>query len=173
MQDATVLHAVAPVDEPASAPRPLGRNEKKYQKLLDDYLGPATGIIILLLCLFVYRFDMESSEKIADHLAMNSAEQDLIIPPLAGIMDRQNWDEGTRNLILSSGDYVGLALGISSYGARVLGTLRELKGSINDGNSRNAAQQAPPVASNGHANGNAGGVLWGGQLAGFSQFAAD
>lgn len=100
---------------------------------------------------------------------MNQAEQDLIIPPLASLMDKQQWDESTRNLILSSGDYVGLVLGLSSYGARVLGTLRELKGSIN-GNSGNAPQQAPPASSNGH---DAGGILWGGQLAGFSQFAAD
>jgi hypothetical protein len=147
--------------------RTPGRNEKKYQKLLDDYLGPVTGILILILCLFVYRFDMESSEKIADHLAMNPAEQDLIIPPLASLMDKQGWDEETRDRILQSGDYIGLSIGMAMYCTRVAGTLRELKGSVNSYEpGRHASQQAP-------ANGHDGGIAWGSAIAGLSQYAAN
>lgn len=166
--EATVL-PVAAAAETDAAPRQVGRNEKKYQKLLDDYLGPATGVIILALCLFVYRFDMESSEKIADYLAMNQEEQDLIIPPLASWMDKQNWPTETRDRILQSGDLIGLSLGLASYGSRVLGTLRELKGQVHHGQqpSRNATQQAAPDggAGDGH-------IQWGNELAGLSQYAA-
>lgn len=165
--EATVLPVAAA--ETDTAPRQIGRNEKKYQKLLDDHLGPATGVIILVLCLFVYHFSLEDSEKIADHLAMNQAEQDMIIPPLASLMDKQGWDEATRNRILQSGDYIGLTLGAASYGSRVIGVLNELRGYAN-GNRGNVAQQAAPAgnaagASNGH-------IQWGNELAGLSQYAA-
>jgi len=110
------------------SPRPVGRTEKQYQKLLDEYLGPLSGVCILLLCLFIYRFPLQTSEAVADALALNQDELDMIIPPLASLMEKQKWDEATRQRILQSGDLVGLALGLGSYGARVLGALRELKG---------------------------------------------
>lgn len=173
-QGATILNA-ANADESLAAPRQLSRNEKKYQKLLDDHLGPATGVIILLVCLFLYRFDMESSERIADHLAMNQQEQDLIIPPLAAWMDKQAWDEATKNRILQSGDIVGLVLGFSMYASRVVGTLNELKGHVH-GTRRNAAQQAAPGATRAGAGQPAAdadpGIAWGNPLAGLSQYAA-
>lgn len=164
----------AVADESTAAPRQLSRNEKKYQALLDDYLGPATGVIILLLCLFWYRFDMESSERIADYLAMNQAEQDLIIPPLASLMDKQHWDEHTRDMIVQSGDVIGLVLGLTMYGSRVVGVLNELKGHVN-GTRGNVAQQATPnqgAAGGGQPGQPEGGVLWGNAVSGLSQYAA-
>lgn len=176
-QNATVLHAVT-ADETLAAPKQVSRNEKKYQKLLDDYLGPATGVLILILCLAVYRFDMESSERIADYLAMNQAEQDLIIPPLAAWMDKQHWDERTKDMILQSGDIVGLVLGFGMYASRVVGTLNELKGHVH-GTRGNAAQQAAPVGQQPGANGHSqpagtadAGIVWGSPVAGLSQYAA-
>jgi len=149
----------------------VGRNEKQYQKLLDEYLGPATGILIFLLCLFVYRFSMEQSEQISDHLAMNQEEQDLVIPPLASIMDKQGWSTETKNRILQSGDMIGLALGFSSYSARVLGTLRELRGGNIGQSSSNIPQQA---AQNGHVVPAGEPVIaWGNPIAGLSQYAAN
>lgn len=159
------------VDQEASAPRTVGRNEKKYQKFLDDYLGPATGILILILCLFVYHFSLADSEKIADHLAMNQDEQDLIIPPLASLMDKQGWSEETRNKILQSGDLVGLTLGLAAYGTRVVGALQELKGSMQHESRANAGQQAAQNGANG-ANGN-GHIQLGSAFAGLSNFRAD
>lgn len=153
-------------DEAVTSPRPIGRYEKQYQKLLDDYLGPTTGILILLLCLFWFRFSMEQSEQIADHLAMNQDEQALVIPPLASWMDKQHWDVAARDKILQSGDLIGLALGFGSYGARVLGTLQELRKGRYEQQSR--GQTPGQTSNNGH---NA--IQWGNSLAGLSQYAAN
>lgn len=153
---------VSPVvgDEPAQ--KSVSRNEKQYQKLLDDYLGPVSGMLILALCLFVYRFPLETSEKLADILAMNQDELELIIPPLAGFLDKQQFSPQLRQRILQSGDLIGLVLGFGSYGARVYGALREIKGGIQREYRSPAGRQEAP------ANG-----LFSPALAGFGQFAAD
>lgn len=140
----------------------VSRNEKQYQKLLDDYLGPVSGMLILVLCLFVYRFPLETSELLADALALNQDELELIIPPLAGFLDKQQFSPAMRQRILQSGDLVGLVLGFGSYGARVYGALRDIKGGIQrEYRSPTGRQEAP-------ANG-----LFSPALAGFGQFAAD
>lgn len=154
-----VLVSPVAVDEPAQ--KSVSRNEKQYQKLLDDYLGPVSGMLILCLCLFVYRFPLETSELLADALALNQDELELIIPPLAGFLDKQQFSPQLRQRILQSGDLVGLVLGFGSYGARVIGALRDFKGGIQYEYRREARSEAPP-------NG-----LFSPALAGFGQFAAD
>jgi hypothetical protein len=161
-EPALILPSVS--DEGAElAPRPVGRTEKQYQKLLDEYLGPLSGVCILLLCLFLYRFPLQTSEAIADALALNQDELDMIIPPLASLMEKQKWDEATRQRILQSGDIVGLSLGLGSYGARVLGALRELKGG-GVHVSRQDAEQQTAQQSNG---------LFSPGFAQFAQFSPD
>lgn len=153
---------VSPVggDEPAQ--KSVSRNEKQYQKLLDDYLGPVSGMLILCLCLFVYRIPLETSEMLADALALNQDELELIIPPLAGWLDKQQFSPAMRQRLLQSGDLVGLVLGFGSYGARVYGAMREIKGGIQREYRSPAGRQEAP------ANG-----LFSPALAGFGQFAAD
>ena len=154
--------ADAAEEKPAHQPT---RMEKQYQRLLDDYLGPATGLIILVICLFGYRFSLHDSEQIADALAMNPAEQELIIPPLAALLEKQHFDAGTRDAILQSGDWIGLCLGISAYSSRVLGTLRDLRRGLHEYDRGHAAGQAAPAAN--------GAAPWAGnELAGLSQYAA-
>jgi hypothetical protein len=144
------------VEKSGADPTPVrtaSRNEKKYQKFLEDYLGPVSGLLVLCLALFAYRLPLPTAELLAGELALNQEEQAAIIPPLAGLLDKQGWSEKTRTALLQSGDYLGLGLGLFGYGARVLGVLGTL---AKGGNLATQSTQAP-VSTNGNGNGNANG----------------
>lgn len=134
-------------DSPPPVYKP-SRDEKEYTKLLELYLGPTTGFLILLCCLAM---KIPNGEEIATHLAMNQAEQDLVIEPLARLLDKQHFDTRVKTAILSSGDAIGLVLGLGAYSMRVMGALQELKGSIGHGQFRGTdAQTQAPVSGNGY-----------------------
>lgn len=157
---------LAVASEPVSTePRKPSRDEKEYQKLLEDYLGPATGFLIMLACMVM---KIPNAEAVADHLAMNEAEQELVIEPLAKLLDKQHFDSKVKTAIVSSGDAIGLVLGLGAYGMRVLGALQQLKG-IGYGTSGNTPQQAQAPAGAG-ANGNGHGPQFAGGLAAFGQY---
>lgn len=111
------------------------RDEKQYRKMLEDYLGPATFLFGLFLAVAVlhlpFGFDGESpAEHVADHLAMDPKEQELIIPPLARILDKQHFGGEVKRHIMASGDYVGLVMGLGTYLLRTVAVMGQLRGEM-------------------------------------------
>lgn len=153
-------------DSPAPPPKPT-RDEREYKKLLEMYLGPATAFIIILLC-FLLKIpgDMEYKEAIASELAMNKDEQEMIVEPLARVLDKQHYPAHIKTAIVNSGDMIGLALGFGAYGVRVWGALQTLKGRQHEQFRGAAPEQTAPEAGNGNGNGHLGGFA----LASFGQY---
>jgi hypothetical protein len=122
--------------------------------MLEDYLAPATMLVALLIGLAFFRLPYPIAEDLADnHLSINEDEADLIIPPLARILDKRHFDAKVKTVIMSSGDYIGLAMGLGSYLLRTMAVLQEVRAQLNNGQfSQQAPQQAVPAVAgaNGH-----------------------
>lgn len=126
------------------------RDEKQYRKMLEDYLAPATMLIGLLIGLALFRLPYPIAERLAEDLSMDEDEAALIVPPLARVLDKAHFDVKVKKAIQSSGDYLGLAMGVGAYLLRTLGIMQEVSQAIH-GTSQQTAQQAVPTASsNGH-----------------------
>ncbi len=129
------------------------RDEKNYRKMLDDYLGPATFVIALLLASVILRFQNQAAaEAIADELAISPDEQQMINPPLARLLDKQHFAPEIKKRIQESGDAAGLLIGLGAYLVRVSATLGQLATMQKEGlpyeqprsaSSQQAAQQQP------------------------------
>lgn len=128
------------------------RDEKAYRRMLDDYLSPATMLVGLLIGLALFRLPYPIAEEVADHLSMNEDEAALIVPPLARILDKQHFDAKVKTAIQSSGDVIGLVMGVAAYLLRTGAIMQEVSMQINGQLSTQAPQQAvqPAAASNGH-----------------------
>lgn len=129
---------------------PATRDEKAYTRLLDDYLGPLTFLVMLILCM-IRRIPQPHAVQIAETLAVNQEEQDLIIPPLARFLDKQKLPAEVKQKVLQSGDAIGLLLGVSAYVIRVGMTLNQL-GGMNYAQPGGQAQES--TAQNGVPGGN-------------------
>lgn len=148
------------------------RDEKAYRRMLEDYLAPATMLLALLIGIAIFRLPYQAAEDLADnHLSINEDEAALIIPPLARILDKQHFNTRVKTAIQSSGDYIGLVMGVGSYLLRTVAVLQEVSVYIHGQPSQQAAQQAvqPAAASNGHqpaATANLGFINAGGLIGG-------
>jgi len=152
---------LAVADEKPAVARKISRDEREYTRLLELYLGPCTAFLILLCCLMM---KIPGGEDIADHLAMDQTEQEMVIGPLARLLDKQHLGAKAKAAVLNSGDALGLILGLGSYGLRVAGALKTLqRGDIAHVNRQYAQEQASP-ANNGYGHAS---------VAGLAQYAAD
>lgn len=128
--------------------------------MLEDYLGPATFVLGLILAVLIvglpFGFEGDSpAEIVADKLAMEPGEQDLIIPPAARILDKKHFAPEVKTRIMSAGDYVGLAIGLGTYLIRTFAVTAQLRGQVQYANtSGTVSQQA--AAQNGHQPAGAG-----------------
>lgn len=114
-------------------------------------------MVILGLCLGVFKFPGQMSERLAVELSMNADEQEMVIPALASILDKQKFPDHVKNGILTSGDWFGLALGGGMYAMRVYGVLTQVRREFHEYVTGVQSAQTVASQSNGHNNGNGGG----------------
>lgn len=128
------------------------RDEKAYRRMLEDYLAPGTMLLGLLIGLAVFRLPYPAAEQIAEALAMNEDEAALIIPPAARLLDKQHFDARVKKAIQSSGDLIGLAMGLGAYLLRTFAVFQEASVILNgqQPSSQIAQPAVQPAASNGH-----------------------
>lgn len=112
-------------------------------------------MIILGLCLGVFKFPAPMAEKLAVDVSMSSEEQEMVIPALASILDKQKFPDHVKNGILTSGDWFGLALGGGMYMMRVYGVLTQVRRDFHE-YVGSIQSQATVGSANGHNNGNGG-----------------
>lgn len=115
--------------------------------MLDDYLAPASMLLGILLALVFFRVPFEIAQQIGGELAINEAEANLINPPLARILDKRHFDGEIKRRIQSSGDYIGLGMGLLAYVMRTAVVLQYIGGQVNGLRSSGAALSTPAPGS--------------------------
>lgn len=107
-------------------------------------------MIILLLCLGVFKLPGPLSEQLAVDLSMNADEQEMIIPALASLLDKQKFPDHVKQAIMTSGSWIGLGLGIGMYSMRVWAVLGQVR---RDYVAFTATQSTQTSSQNGHQGG--------------------
>lgn len=83
-------------------------------------LGPISLMLAILVCYFLaFNWD------VAEELAFTNEEVQELAGPSARLLAKTKLDRKTRQMIVSSGDVVGLGAGITAYVVRILGTLEQ------------------------------------------------
>lgn len=126
------------------------RDEREYTKLLDLYLGPVIAMILVVLCLTLARQPMPIAEAFANEYKPNPDELDLIIPPLARVLDRAKLPDQVKTTVLNSGDMLGLTLGVTAYLLRTGNAFVSLaRGGMQHGTRQPVQEQPAPSSANG------------------------
>lgn len=99
-------------------------------------------MLAILVCYFLaFNWD------VAEELAFTNEEVQELAGPSARLLAKTKLDRKTRQMIVSSGDAVGLAAGITAYVVRILGTL-EQKNKTNELTRKTHGLSSPqPAAS--------------------------
>ncbi len=94
--------------------------EKEYQAFFLEMLGPISLMLAILVCYFLsFQWDL------AEELAFTNEEVRELSGPSARLLAKAKLDKKTRQVLVSSGDVVGLSAGITAYIVRILGTLEQ------------------------------------------------
>lgn len=78
----------------------------------------------MLMC---FSLHIPGESGVAEALAMTDDEVELIATPASRILAKQKFSPAIRKRIVSSGDYIGLTIGVGAYLIRISEVLKEVQ----------------------------------------------
>lgn len=142
------------------------RGEKEARMFFMETLGAiSVGAAFLLCFIFTLPFFY------VDHLALTDDEVEVIAEPGARLFAKSKIPAETKARILSSGDYIGLGVGLTAYVYRVSTVIKEANHAGTQQTTGLSAASTPTTTATNNGTGPTGPAVAAG-LAGWGNYAA-